>query len=246
VTFVFAPVAASGLGAVSPAFAIFLLAAVGAAPGLLVPNTGAAHLDGAHGPKGSILRPSILLWLGCAAAGGAAIAAIEIGAVALALNFGYEPTLAIVFTVPLCLASVSGGVWASVRNRMAKRTVVLAQLLCMTLGSAIAAFNFSVTTTVIGTILIGSVLATYYSLVLDRLAPPQQRAEVFALLRTANAAGVILASAALALVSLSVALIVVSGLMVLATISVAIASAGSQALPSGPILRPSTTPGGKP
>jgi hypothetical protein len=249
VTFVFAPVAASGLGAVSPAFAIFVLAAVGAAPGLLVPNTGAAHLDGAHGPKGSILRPSILLWLGCAAAGGAAIAAIEIGAVALALNFGYEPTLAIVFTVPLCLASVSGGVWVSVRNRMAKRNVVLAQLLCMTLGSAIAAFNFSVTTTVIGTILIGSVLAplaTYYSLVLDRLAPPQQRAEVFALLRTANAAGVILASAALALVSLSVALIVVSGLMVLATISVAIASAGSQALPSGPILRPSTTPGGKP
>jgi hypothetical protein len=164
----------------------------------------------------------------CAAAGGAAVAAIEIGAVALALNFGFEPTLAIVFTVPLCLASVAGGIWVSVRNRMATRKIVLAHLLFVTLGSALAALNLSVATTIVGTVLIGSVLAplaTYYSLVLDTLAPPQRRPEVFALLRTANAVGVIFASAMLTVLSLSITLIVVTGLMVIATFVVAIASA---------------------
>jgi hypothetical protein len=227
-TFVLAPVMASGLGSVSPAFAVFVLAAVGAVPALLVPSTGSTLIGGVHGAKGSVLSPAILLWLTCAAAGGAAVAAIEIGAVALALNFGYEPTLAIVFTVPLCLASVAGGIWVSVRNRMATRKAVLAQLLFMTLGSTLAALNLSVATTVAGTVLIGSVLAplaTYYSLILDTLAPPQRRTEVFALLRTANAVGVIFASAVLTVISLSMALIVVTGLMLIATFAVAIASA---------------------
>jgi hypothetical protein len=227
-TFVLAPVMASGLGSFSPTLAVFALAAVGAVPALLVPSTGSTHIDGVRGATGAVLSSSILLWLACAAAGGAAVAAIEIGSVALALNFGYEPTLAIVFTVPLCLASVAGGVWVSVRNRMATRKAVLAQLLLMTLGSALAALNLSAATTVIGTVFIGSVLAplaTYYSLVLDTLAPPHRRPEVFALLRTANAVGVILTSAVLTVGSLSVALIVVTGLMVIATLAVAIASA---------------------
>lgn len=227
VTFVLAPVAASGLGSVSPAFALFVLAAVGAAPALLVPSTGATHIGSVRGAKGSLVSASILLWLTCAAAGGAAVAAIEIGAVALALNFGYEPTLAIMFTVPLCLASVAGGIWVSVRNRMATRKTVLAQLLVMTLGSALAAFNWSIVTTIVGAVLVGAViapLATYYSLTLDTLAPPQRRPEVFALLRTANAIGVIFASAVLTFVSLSMALIVVVGLMVIATLAVGFAS----------------------
>lgn len=226
-TFVLAPVAASGLGTVSPVFAVLVLAAVGAVPALLIPNTGSTHIAAVRGLQGSLLRPSILLWLMCAAGGGAAVAAIEIGAVALALNFGYEPALAILFTVPLCLTSVAGGIWISVRNRMATRKTVLAQLFIMTLGSALAALNLSVATTVIATVLIGSVLAplsTYYSLRLDTLAPPQRRAEVFALLRTANAMGVIFTSAALTVVSLSVALIVVAGLMIVVTLVVGIAS----------------------
>jgi hypothetical protein len=97
----------------------------------------------------------------------------------------------------------------------------------MTLGSALAALNLSVTTTVIGTVLIGSVLAplaTYYSLKLDALAPPQRRPEVFALLRTANAMGVIFTSAVLTVVSLSMALIVVTGLMIVVTLVVGIAT----------------------
>ena len=234
-TFVLAPVAASGLGTVSPVFAVLVLAVVGAVPALLIPNTGSAHIAAVRGPGGSLLRPSILLWLMCAAGGGAAVAAIEIGAVALALNFGYEPALAILFTVPLCLASVSGGIWVSVRNRMATRKAVLAQLFIMTLGSALAARNLSVATTVIATVLIGSVLAplsTYYSLRLDTLAPPQRRAEVFALLRTATAMGVIFTSAALTVVSLSMALMVVTGLMIVVTAVVGVASVRRPASPA--------------
>jgi hypothetical protein len=67
-------------------------------------------------------------------------------------------------------------------------------------------------------------LSTYYSLILDQLAPPQRRPEVFALMRTANASGVIFASAVLTVVSLSWALIVVTGLVLIATVAVGIAS----------------------
>lgn len=226
-TFVLAPVAAAGLGTISPVFAVLALAALGGVPALVVPHTGPVHLDHVHHGKGSLVSPSILLWLVCAAAGGAAVATIEIGAVALALNFGYEPALAIMFTVPLCLAAVTGGVWVSVRNRMARRSTVLAQLSVMTLGFTLAALNVSVATTVVGTLLIGSVMAplsTYYSLVLDTLAPPARRAEVFALLRTANATGVIFASAVMTVVSLSMTLIVVTGLMVIVTLTVGVSA----------------------
>ena len=242
-TFVLAPVAASGLGTVSPAFAVLALAAVGAVPALLVPSTGSTPIGDVRGVQGSVVSPAILLWLLCAAAGGAAVAAIEIGAVALALNFGYPPALAIVFTVPLCSTAVAGGIWVSVRNRMATRRAVLAQLSIMSLGLALAALNLSVTTTVIATVLMGSVMAplsTYYSLVLDALAPSQRRAEVFALLRTANAGGVIFASAVLTVVSLSVALIVVTGLMMAVTLVVAIVLVRGQA--SATAARPAAFP----
>ncbi|WP_439612757.1 MFS transporter [Reyranella sp.] len=234
-TFVAAPVVASGLGSISPVFGIVAMAALGALPALLVPNLGpaaAASGEGAgeapHREAGSILRPAILLWLLCAAAGGATVAAIEIGAVALALNFGYQPALAILFTVPLCIASVAGGLWVSVRNRRAPRGVVVAQLVVMSAGAALAATCLSVATTLAGAILIGLVLAplaTHYSLILDSLAPPHRRPEVFALLRTANASGVILASALLTAVSLPAALLAIAAVMMLATVAVGIASA---------------------
>jgi hypothetical protein len=233
-TFVLAPVAASGLGSVSPVFAVLALAGLGAVPILLVPQSRAAPIEGVLHVGGSVLNPSILLWLLCSAAGGATVAAIEIGAVALALRFGYEPALAFLFTVPLCMASVAGGVWVSLRNRMATRTAVLIQLSIMTLGAALVALEQSVAATVVGTVLVGSVLAplgTYYSLVLDTLAPPQRRAEVFALLRTANSSGVIFASAILTMASLSATLIGVVGLMFLATSTFAIATYRRQSRP---------------
>lgn len=229
-TFVAAPVVAAGLGSISPVFGIVAMAAVGALPALLVPSLGQA-LPPQEIPRGrtSVLSPPILLWLACTAAGGATVAAIEIGAVALALAFGYEPALAILFTVPLCLASVAGGIWVSVRNRRASRGTVLAQLLVMCAGSALAAAGLSVAATLVGAVLIGLVLAplaTHYSLVLDTLAPPHRRAEVFALMRTANACGVILASALLTAASLPTALLAITAVMVAATVAVMVANGG--------------------
>ncbi len=109
---------------------------------------------------------------------------------------------------------------------MATRKAVLVYLSVMALGSFLVALQASIAATVLGAVLIGSVLAplgTYYSLVLDRLAPPQKRAEVFALLRTANACGVILASGALTMLSLSMTLHLVTGLVVVVTAVVGIA-----------------------
>lgn len=226
-TFVIGPVAASGLGTVSPVFAVVALTVFGAVPALLVPQAGRIHVEDMPHAKVSVLSPFILLWLICAAAGGSTVASIEIGAVALALKFGYQPAMAILFTVPLCVASVAGGIWVSARNRMASQKTVLALLFFMTLGSALAALGPSLATTVIGAILIGFVLAplaTYYSLVLDQLAPPQKRPEVFALLRTANAVGVIFASAVLTAVSLSSALILVTCAMISVTLMVGFAT----------------------
>ncbi|WP_159992444.1 MFS transporter [Roseomonas sp. 18066] len=227
-TFVLAPVAASGLGTISPVFAMLALTALGAAPILLVPNLRAAGQGGGPLPAGGrVLSRPILLWLLCSTAGGATVAAIEIGAVALALRFGYAPALAFLFTVPLCLASVAGGLWVSLRARMASRGAVVAQLFVMALGAGLVALQHSVAATILGAVVVGLVLAplgTYYSLVLDGLAPPPRRAEVFALLRTANAVGVILASAVLTTVSLSATLVAVTGLMLVAAVTVAIAS----------------------
>ncbi|WP_052213728.1 MFS transporter [Belnapia sp. F-4-1] len=226
-TFVLAPVAASGLGTISPVFAVLAIAALGAVPMLLMPQTRSSPIEGVLHAGGAVLSPSILLWLMCSAASGATVASIEIGAVALALRFGYEPALAFLFTVPLCLASVAGGIWVSLRNRMATRKAVVVQLSVMTLGAALVAMEHSLATTVLGAVLVGSVLAplgTYYSLILDTLAPPQRRAEVFALLRTANSSGVIFASAILTMSSMSVALMAVAGLMVVTTATVGIAT----------------------
>ncbi|UZF94735.1 MFS transporter [Bosea sp. NBC_00550] len=227
VTFVLAPVLASGLGTVSPAFAVVALSCLGAIPALLVPTAPSAPTEDVHAPDASVLTPSILLWLMCAAAGGSTVAALEIGAVGLALQFGYAPALAILFTVPLCVASVAGGIWVSVRNRIASRRAVLIQLTVMTVGAIVVALQLSMAVTVAGAILVGAVLAplgTYYSLILDTLAPPKKRPEVFALLRTANATGVIIASAVMTAVSLSTALIVVSCLMASVVIVVGLAS----------------------
>jgi MFS family permease len=233
-TFVLGPVVASGLGSISPVFALLAITALGAIPVLLVPQADMADVAEVSRADGSVLNPSILLWLCCAAAGASTVAAIEIGAVALAMQFGYEPALAILFTVPLCLASVAGGIWVSVRNRMASRRAVIVQLSVMTLGAALAAFGPSIVTTVVGAMLVGFVLAplgTHYALVLDHLAPPRKRPEVFALLRTANATGVIFASAVMTVISLSGALFVVTGAMIAVTLLAGFAPVAAARLP---------------
>lgn len=219
VTFVLAPVAASALGGLSAAYAIVALAAIGALPLILLPSSA----GGVEAPKpehasASVFAGPIILWLACAAVSGSVIAAIEIGAVGLALSFGYAPTLAVLFTVPLCVASVAGGVWGSVRNRQSSRYAVAIQLCVMAIGSMLGAIGLSLETTLAGALMVGIVVAplgTHYALVLDKLAPPHRRAEVFALLRTANSVGIIFASAVLTVAAPATALFVVTTVLLL-------------------------------
>lgn len=209
VTFVAAPVAASLLGSLSPPLAIAAMTVIGSAPLLLIPPLPHARAPAPTATDSGLLKPSVLLWLFCAMAGGAAVAAIEVGAVALALDFGFRPEFGIIFTVALCIASVCGGVWVSVRNRFAQRRTVVLLLAVAATGIALVCLRHSVELSVIGCVIVGLMIAplgTYYSVILDGLAPPSKRAEVFALLRTASSIGVIFSSAMLTWTSLTWAL----------------------------------------
>lgn len=91
-------------------------------------------------------------------------------------------------------------------------------------GAIVVAVNCSVITTIMGVIFIGSVtapLGTHFSLILDRLSPPHQKAQVFALLRTAIAAGIIIASALLTAGSLSFSLTVLTAFLSVVTAAMA-------------------------
>lgn len=217
VTFVSAPVIAAALGSISPQAAAWAMVVLGMGPMLLLPRIATATATG-PAQRGSRLKltPMIVLWLVCGGASAASIAAIEIGAVSMAVSFGMPAAWGVLFPVAICVTSILGGIWVSVRNRVPRRRTVLAWLAVTALGVAAVGFGSSVTTTVIGALLVGAVLAplaTYYSLVLDRLVAPEHRAEVFAQLRTANALGIITSSALLSLATLQVTFAVVIGVM---------------------------------
>jgi len=230
--FVVGPILASVLGrTINPVAALLLLVALGAAPVILMPavaSAAAPNLEGnpvAH--SGSLLRSSIMLWLACITANSAVAAGVEIGAVAIAINYGLEPAEGVIFAVALCVASVAGGIWVSARNRAPGLRTVPILLMLMCLGATLTALNLSVTVTMIGAFITGSFLSplsTFYSLRLDALAPLNRKAEVFALSRTANSLGVILASATLTWSSLQVTLVTSATLIFIAAIAVKIVS----------------------
>ncbi|EWS81299.1 MFS transporter [Brachybacterium phenoliresistens] len=170
----------------------------------------------------------VWLWLGCSMASSAAIATIETGAVSLAVAYGLAPAWGSIFPVALCLASVAGGVWVSVRGRTPRLRTVVAWLGATALGVGIVAVGQAVAWTLLGAVMVGLVLAplgTFYSLMLDRLSPPARRAEVFALLRTASSVGVIVASGLIAVASVRAALLVVPALPALALLAVVLVAA---------------------
>lgn len=239
-TFVAAPVAASILGTINPVFALLALGALGTMPVVLVPGLSHARASTPVDGGGRLLKPAIILWLVCTVANSAVVSSIEIGAVSLAMDYGFPPALGFIFTVALCVASVAGGVWVSVRNRMPRRATILIYLVLMGAGAALVAAHLSVVATIVGAVIIGCFLAplsTYYSLMLDALSPPHRKAELFALARTANAVGIILTSSCLALTSLAVTQVVATTLILAATVTVGIASfAGSG--PSQPRMVP--------
>lgn len=217
VTFVASPVLAAVLGSFSPQAAAWAMVLLGMGPMLLLPRIATATAPGPEQRRSRLrLSPSILLWLVCGGASAAAIAAIEIGAVSMAVSFGLPAAWGVLFPVAICASSILGGIWVSVHNRMPRRRTVLAWLAVTALGVAAVGFGHSVLATVIGALLVGAVLAplaTYYSLVLDNLVAAEHRAEVFAQLRTANALGIITSSALLSLVSLPMTFTVVITLM---------------------------------
>ncbi len=216
-TFVAAPVLAAALGSASPQAAAWAMVLLGMWPMLLLPRIPTATAPGPEQRRSRLrLTPTIVLWLVCGGASAASIAAIEIGAVPMAVSFGLPAAWGVLFPVAICTTSILGGIWVSVHNRVPRRRTVLAWLAVTALGVAAVGFGHSVTATVIGALLVGSVLAplaTYYSLVLDRLVAPEHRAEVFALLRTANALGIITSSALISLVSLEATFAVVIAVM---------------------------------
>lgn len=234
VTFAVAPALAALLGAISPTWALAAVTALGVAPLLLLPSVPTSAPPGPAGPprgprraRQPIGRPAAL-WLLCAGASGAAVAAIEVGAVSFALSFGLGPGWAFLFALVLCAGSVSGGIWVSVRNRVPGLGTVTVFLGLTTAASGLILAGGQLVTALAGAAVIGFLLpalGTFYSLVVDRLAPPHRRAELFALLRTANNVGVIAVSALLALLGLTAALIGSFALLVLATVLVAVYAA---------------------
>lgn len=217
VTFVAAPVAASVLGTVDAVFALAVLGLLGGVPALLMPGVAQARApERPQGHRGRLVRRATLVWLGATLANSAVVSSIEVGAVSLALRYGLSPAMGFVFTVALCVASVAGGVWVSVRNRPPRPGRVAAMMAVMALGAALVAAQLPLVATVAAVVLVGGCMAplsTAYSLMLDQVAAAHEKAELFALQRTMNAIGIIVTSATLSLGSLAVSQWVAVGAM---------------------------------
>jgi len=222
ITFALSPVLASLLGAASPVWAMAVITALGVGPMLLMPRIPQARgIQAREAPRARQRVPGeVLIWLFCAAAGGGAVAAVEVGAVSFALAFGLEPGWAFLFASVLCVGSIIGGVWVSLRNRMPEPWKVVSFLVASTAGSGMVLAGGHIALTLAGAAVMGfclPFLGTFYSLVLDELAPPGRRAEMFAFLRTASSLGVIAISGLLALLGLQAALIGSTALLLTAT-----------------------------
>ena len=242
VVFVLSPALASVLGGASPLLAMWVVVVLGAVPLVAMPRTPASASEQAAAAAapasarsaemgGQALPRRVWLWLGCSMASSAAIATIETGAVSLAVAYGLAPAWGSIFPVALCLASVAGGVWVSVRGRTPRLRTVVAWLGVTAFGVGIVAVGQAVAWTLLGAVMVGLVLAplgTFYSLMLDRLSPPARRAEVFALLRTASSVGVIVASGLIAVASVRAALLVVPALPALALLAVVLVAAAGR------------------
>jgi MFS transporter, DHA1 family, inner membrane transport protein len=153
---------------------------------------------------------SALVWLFGAGSASACVASVEVGAVALALRHKLAPSAAFLFTVPLCIGSVLGGVWVSIRNRGLRQRSVVGMVLLTVVGTLAVAWDLWLGSAIAGAVLIGLFLAplgTSFSLSLDDVFHPTRRAERFALLRTSKSVGVIVASSVMAFVSLEASIL---------------------------------------
>jgi hypothetical protein len=225
--FVSGPIVASTLGGASVIAAVGVMAISSALPiGALrrVPRSASGGTPRVHG--GPIPRRTGI-WLFARIAVTSCVASIEVGAVALAIADGLPPRDALLFVVPLCVASVLGGVWVSVRNRRPGLRTVGAMLLLAASAMALVSTDPWIGTAIAGAVLVGLCLAplsTAFSLFLDDLLPDDRRTEGFALLRGAHAIGLIVASGLIALVSLDAAFSVAAALALISLVVVVTAS----------------------
>ena len=181
--------------------------------------------EGVGPPSEGVVRPATVVWLLAAASASACVASIEVGALALALRHELAPGAAFLFTVPLCVGSVLGGVWISVRNRRLRQRTVVVMMLLTVVGMLAVAWDAWIGSALAGVVLIGVFLAplgTSFSLLIDDVLPPTRRPEGFALLRTSKSVGLITASSVIAFGSLAAAFLVSAGLAAVSAIIVAL------------------------
>jgi predicted MFS family arabinose efflux permease len=221
--FVSGPILASALGGVSVIAAVAVMAISSAVPIAVLPRV-------SHRPprrtsrarSGSIPRRTGV-WLLARVSMTACVASIEVGAVALALRQGLRPEAALLFVVPLCIASVLGGVWISVRNRRLSLRTVVAMLVLTASAMLVIRADPWLGAVIAAAVVVGLFLAplsTAFSLFLDDLLPDGRRVAGFALLRSAHAVGLIISSVVIAVISLDAAFLVSAALALVSVLVV--------------------------
>ncbi|GAB3422016.1 MFS transporter [Flindersiella endophytica] len=240
--FVIGPILASTIGGASVLTAVGIMAIASALPLVTLPRVAHRMASAAGSASGSAPGPALarvrqgamrlgtMVWLLAAGSASACVASVEVGAVALAVRHELAPSAAFFFTVPLCVGSVLGGVWTSVRNRRLRQPAVVAMMLLTVAGLGAVAWDGWIGSAIAGAVLIGLFLAPLgmsFSLFLDDVLPPDRRAEGFALLRTSKAVGLIAASSVIAFGSLAAAFLVSAALAFGSAIVVAAHARGS-------------------
>lgn len=221
--FVSAPIVAATVGGRSVVAAVLIMAVCSAAPIVLLPRTGAIRLPPTLRTDRVRMPAGTMTWFLAQTSTAACVASIEVGAVVLAIRQGLEPGAALLFVVPACIASVLGGVLVSAWNRRLSKPLVVAMLCVTALGMLLMVDDRWIGVVIGGTVLVGFLLAPLavsFSLLLEDLLPLERRAEGFALLRTCQAIGMIIASSLIASGSLEVAIVASAVLALFAAVVV--------------------------
>lgn len=219
--FVTGPILASTIGGASVIAAVGIMAITSALPLVALPRLAHRIPPPSTRVRPEAVRLGTAVWLLAAGSASACVASIEVGAVALALRHELAPSAAFLFTVPLCVGSVLGGVWVSVHNRRLRQRTVVVMMLLTVVGMTAVAWDAWIGSVIAGVVLIGLFLAplgTSFSLFIDDVLPPDRRAEGFALLRTSKAVGLITASSMIAFGSLAASFLVSAALAVVSAI----------------------------
>ncbi|MEQ4203951.1 MFS transporter [Actinopolymorpha sp. B9G3] len=213
--FVSGPILASTIGGASVIAAVAIMAITSALPLVALPRIAHRTPPASTRVPPELIRVDTMVWLLAAGSAAACVASVEVGAVALALRHELAPSAALLFTVPLCVGSVLGGVWVSVRNRRLRQRTVVAMMLLTVVGMVAVAWDAWIGSVIAGVVLVGLFLAPLgmsFSLFIDDVLPPARRAEGFALLRTSKSVGLITASAVIAFGSLAASFLVSAAL----------------------------------